>query len=221
MRPRPGLTVYNSSKGAVILMSKSMAGEFGPDKIRVNCVNPVFSPDTALSAEFAGGTVSEEAKKRVPRDHSAGPVLDAARRRERVPLSGVRRGRAGQRRMYRGGRRALRLVGAFKAAQKGGDLRLARACLDCCWGSGFGLGCAGCGALPARRAWRRSDRTAVLRRRGGRVLLPAAALPAAARGRALVPLPAARAPWLVAHQRRDAGAARARSSAPARARCAS
>ena len=64
LRPRPGLTVYNSSKGAVILMSKSMAAEFGPDKIRVNCVNPVFSPDTSLSAEFAGGEVTEEAKKR-------------------------------------------------------------------------------------------------------------------------------------------------------------
>src|SRR5258706_2536039 len=64
IRPRPGLTVYNSSKGAVINMSKSMAAEFGPDKIRVNCVNPVFSPDTSLSAEFAGGSVSDEAKKR-------------------------------------------------------------------------------------------------------------------------------------------------------------
>jgi len=64
VRPRPGLTVYNSSKGAVINMSKSMAAEFGPDKIRVNCVNPVFSPDTALSAEFAGGAVTEEAKKK-------------------------------------------------------------------------------------------------------------------------------------------------------------
>ena len=64
VRPRPGLTVYNSSKGAVILMSKSMAAEFGPDKVRVNCVNPVFSPDTGLSAEFAGGAITEEAKKR-------------------------------------------------------------------------------------------------------------------------------------------------------------
>jgi 3-oxoacyl-[acyl-carrier protein] reductase len=64
IRPRPGLTVYNSSKAAVIIMSKSMAAEFGPDKIRVNCVNPVFSPDTSLSAEFAGGTLSDEAKKR-------------------------------------------------------------------------------------------------------------------------------------------------------------
>jgi 3-oxoacyl-[acyl-carrier protein] reductase len=63
IRPRPGLTVYNSSKGAVITMSKSMAGEFGPDKIRVNCINPVFSPDTALSADFAGGALTDEAKK--------------------------------------------------------------------------------------------------------------------------------------------------------------
>jgi 3-oxoacyl-[acyl-carrier protein] reductase len=63
LRPRPGLTVYNSSKGAVILMSKSMAAEFGPDKVRVNCVNPVFSPETALSADFAGGALTEEAKK--------------------------------------------------------------------------------------------------------------------------------------------------------------
>lgn len=64
LRPRPGLTVYNSSKGAVILMSRSMAGELGADNIRVNCVNPVFSPDTGLSAEFAGGAVTEEARKR-------------------------------------------------------------------------------------------------------------------------------------------------------------
>jgi len=64
VRPRPGLTVYNSSKGAVILMSKSMAAEFAPDKIRVNCVNPVFSPQTGLSAEFAGGTLSDATQKR-------------------------------------------------------------------------------------------------------------------------------------------------------------
>jgi 3-oxoacyl-[acyl-carrier protein] reductase len=64
IRPRPGLSVYNSSKGAVILLSKSMAAEFGPDRIRVNCVNPVFSPDTALSADFAGGALTDEAKQR-------------------------------------------------------------------------------------------------------------------------------------------------------------
>ncbi|HET7199081.1 MAG TPA: glucose 1-dehydrogenase [Burkholderiales bacterium] len=63
VRPRPGLTVYNSSKGAVIVLSRSMAAELGPDRIRVNCVNPVFSPDTGLSAEFAGGELTEEAKR--------------------------------------------------------------------------------------------------------------------------------------------------------------
>ncbi len=59
IRPRPGLTVYNASKGAVVLMSKSMAAEFAPDQVRVNCVNPVFNPDTALSSAFAGGEVDE------------------------------------------------------------------------------------------------------------------------------------------------------------------
>lgn len=59
LRPRPGLTWYNGSKGAVIITSKSMAAELGPDNIRVNCINPVFNPDTGLSAEFAGGPVDD------------------------------------------------------------------------------------------------------------------------------------------------------------------
>lgn len=64
VRPRPGLTWYNGSKGAVITTSKSLAAELGPDNIRVNCINPVFNPDTGLSAEFAGGPVDEERKAR-------------------------------------------------------------------------------------------------------------------------------------------------------------
>ncbi len=62
VRPRPGLTWYNGSKGAVITTSKSLAAELGPDNIRVNCINPVFNPDTGLSAEFAGGPVDEGRK---------------------------------------------------------------------------------------------------------------------------------------------------------------
>ncbi len=60
VRPRPGLTWYNGSKAAVIVTSKSMAAELGPDNIRVNCINPVFNPDTALSTEFIGGEITEE-----------------------------------------------------------------------------------------------------------------------------------------------------------------
>jgi len=59
VRPRPGLSWYNGSKGAVITTSKSLAAELGPENIRVNCINPVFNPDTGLSAEFAGGPVDD------------------------------------------------------------------------------------------------------------------------------------------------------------------
>jgi 3-oxoacyl-[acyl-carrier protein] reductase len=52
IRPRPGLTVLQQLEAAVILMSKSMAAEFGPDKIRVNCVNPCSAPTPSLSAEL-------------------------------------------------------------------------------------------------------------------------------------------------------------------------
>jgi 3-oxoacyl-[acyl-carrier protein] reductase len=53
VRPRPGLTWYNGSKGAVIVTSRSMAAELGPDRIRVNCVNPVIGA-TGLVTEFMG-----------------------------------------------------------------------------------------------------------------------------------------------------------------------
>lgn len=50
IRPRPGLTWYNSTKGAVNLLSRSMAVELAPDKIRVNCVAPVMGATGLLSA---------------------------------------------------------------------------------------------------------------------------------------------------------------------------
>ncbi|MDT7838228.1 SDR family oxidoreductase [Aquabacterium sp. OR-4] len=53
MRPRPGLTWYNSSKGAVNLMSKSLAVELGPDNIRVNAICPVMGV-TGLLEAFMG-----------------------------------------------------------------------------------------------------------------------------------------------------------------------
>lgn len=38
----PALTWCNGSKGAVNLLSKSMAVELGPDGIRVNAIRPVI-----------------------------------------------------------------------------------------------------------------------------------------------------------------------------------
>jgi 3-oxoacyl-[acyl-carrier protein] reductase len=53
IRPRPGLTWYNSSKGAVNLMTRSLAVELAPDKIRVNCIAPVMGV-TGLLEQFMG-----------------------------------------------------------------------------------------------------------------------------------------------------------------------
>lgn len=53
IRPRPGLTWYNASKGAVNLLSKSMAVELAPDRIRVNAICPVMGA-TGLLTDFMG-----------------------------------------------------------------------------------------------------------------------------------------------------------------------
>jgi 3-oxoacyl-[acyl-carrier protein] reductase len=58
VRPRPGLTWYNGSKGAAIVTSRSMAAELAPDRIRVNVINPVAG-ETGLLSEFMGGDTPE------------------------------------------------------------------------------------------------------------------------------------------------------------------
>jgi 3-oxoacyl-[acyl-carrier protein] reductase len=58
VRPRPGLTWYNASKGAVITMTKSMAAELAPKGIRVCAINPVAG-ETPLLAEFMGADTPE------------------------------------------------------------------------------------------------------------------------------------------------------------------
>ena len=59
IRPRPGLTWYNASKGAVNLLSKSMAVELAPDKIRVCALAPVAG-ETPLLATFMGEDTPEK-----------------------------------------------------------------------------------------------------------------------------------------------------------------
>jgi len=59
LRPRPGLAWYNASKGAVNLLSKSMAVELAPDRVRVNALAPVAG-DTPLLASFMGEDTPEK-----------------------------------------------------------------------------------------------------------------------------------------------------------------
>ena len=63
IRPRPGLTWYNSSKGAVNLMSKSLAVELGGDNIRVNVICPVMGA-TGLLESFMGMPDTPENRKK-------------------------------------------------------------------------------------------------------------------------------------------------------------
>jgi 3-oxoacyl-[acyl-carrier protein] reductase len=58
LRPRPGLTWYNGSKGAAVIISKSMAVELAPDNIRVNAICPVIG-ETGLTSTFMGGDTPE------------------------------------------------------------------------------------------------------------------------------------------------------------------
>jgi len=62
IRPRPGLTWYNASKGWVITATKSMAVELAPKNIRVNCLCPVAG-ETGMLAQFMGEDTPELREK--------------------------------------------------------------------------------------------------------------------------------------------------------------
>ena len=59
IRPRPNLTAYNTSKGAALVMTKSLAIELAPDRIRVNAVCP-GPADTPMLSTFVGGDSPEK-----------------------------------------------------------------------------------------------------------------------------------------------------------------
>ena len=53
IRPRPGLAVYNASKAAVITLTKTLAVELAPHRIRVVSICPVAT-DTPMLPSFIG-----------------------------------------------------------------------------------------------------------------------------------------------------------------------
>jgi 3-oxoacyl-[acyl-carrier protein] reductase len=59
LRPRPGLTWYNASKGWAITATKSMAVELAPDNIRVNALCPVAG-ETGMLPMFMGEDTPEK-----------------------------------------------------------------------------------------------------------------------------------------------------------------
>ena len=63
LRPRPGLTVYNSTKGALIPMTKALALEVAEYGIRVNGICPVAG-ETPMLKDFLGSANPEENHKK-------------------------------------------------------------------------------------------------------------------------------------------------------------
>jgi 3-oxoacyl-[acyl-carrier protein] reductase len=63
VRPRPGLTWYNGSKGAALVLTKSMAAELAPKGIRVCAINPVIG-ETGMLERFMGVPDTPENRER-------------------------------------------------------------------------------------------------------------------------------------------------------------
>ncbi len=73
VRPRPGLTWYNGSKGAAIITGKSMAVELAPENIRVNTINPVMG-ETGLIDEFLGDNSRDAIISGIPMGRLSQPL---------------------------------------------------------------------------------------------------------------------------------------------------
>lgn len=68
LRPRAGITWYNGTKGAALLLTKSMAIELADRNIRVVGINPVLGETNMLEPLLGGDTpeLREIVKKNVP-----------------------------------------------------------------------------------------------------------------------------------------------------------
>jgi 3-oxoacyl-[acyl-carrier protein] reductase len=61
--PRPGVTAYNATKGAVVTMTRGLAMEVAPYRIRVNAVNPVASDTAFFKGALGVDAVPEPIRK--------------------------------------------------------------------------------------------------------------------------------------------------------------
>ncbi len=62
VRVRPNFAAYSSSKGAVIVLTRAVALELAPYKIRVNCINPTAVATTMWTGFLSEGADLEKAK---------------------------------------------------------------------------------------------------------------------------------------------------------------
>src|SRR5881296_4127691 len=63
--PRPGVTAYNATKGAVITLTRGLAVEVAPFGIRVNAVNPVAAENGFMQGAVGVDKLPEEFRKQL------------------------------------------------------------------------------------------------------------------------------------------------------------
>jgi 3-oxoacyl-[acyl-carrier protein] reductase len=63
--PRPGVTAYNATKGAVITLTRGLAVEVAPLKIRVNAVNPVAAETGFMKTALGVDEIPAELRKQL------------------------------------------------------------------------------------------------------------------------------------------------------------
>src|SRR4029077_12465973 len=88
--PRPGITAYNATKGAVVTLTRGLAVEVAPFKIRVNAVNPVAAETGVMEGAIGVDKLTDEFRKQLvatiplgrltePRDVAAAVLFLASR----------------------------------------------------------------------------------------------------------------------------------------------
>jgi 3-oxoacyl-[acyl-carrier protein] reductase len=74
-RPRPGLVIYNATKGAVITLTRGLAAEVGPD-VRVNAVNPVVSQTGFIQNALGVPELAADAREQLTSNIPMGRIAD-------------------------------------------------------------------------------------------------------------------------------------------------
>lgn len=75
-RPRPNLTWYNASKGAVVTLTKSMALEFASEKIRVNALCPTAGATPMFYSKFFKGQDAKAVEEMLLKTIPIGRMVD-------------------------------------------------------------------------------------------------------------------------------------------------
>jgi 3-oxoacyl-[acyl-carrier protein] reductase len=74
--PRPGFTAYNATKGAVVTMTRGLATEVAPHRIRVNAVNPLVSETRFLKGALGVDAVPDPIRKGLTEGVPLGRLAD-------------------------------------------------------------------------------------------------------------------------------------------------